>query len=346
MRLDQLDYDLPPKLIATTPAIPRDQARLMVVHARSGAIEHHRISDLPDHLERTDIMVRNRSRVVPARIEGCRTDTGGRISGLYLHSLQDGSWVAMLKSNGKLRPGLTIQMGDGGPALELIDREGANWILRCDLEQGAEAILQQYGKTPLPPYILRARGEQVVQESEDRDWYQTIYAREAGSVAAPTAGLHFTPELESALRGRGISFLEVILHVGPGTFQPVSAPTLDEHQMHREQCQVEKAVLDVIMAPDRSQRLVAIGTTTARVLESLPESHPGGDWSASTDLMISPPWSWRHVDVLLTNFHLPRSTLLALVAARIGIELMHEAYAIAVEKNYRFYSYGDAMLLL
>ena len=346
MRLEQLDYELPSNLIATKPAVPRDQARLMVVHSSSGRIEHHRISDLPDHLDATDIMVRNRSRVLPARIEGSRVDTGGRVSGLYLHSLDDGSWVAMLKSNGKLRSGLSIQLGEDGPVLELLGRDGASWIMRCDRDQTAEAVLQSHGKTPLPPYILSARGEEMIDESEDRDWYQTIYARESGSVAAPTAGLHFTCELEEALRIKGVSFLDVLLHVGPGTFQPVSAPTLDQHQMHREDYHVEKAVLDIIMATDRARRLVAVGTTTARVLESLPESNPGRDWSASTELMISPPWTWRHVDVLMTNFHLPRSTLLALVAARIGIELMHEAYAIAVEKEYRFYSYGDAMLLL
>ena len=198
----------------------------------------------------------------------------------------------------------------------------------------------------MPPYILRARGDLEIADEQDRAWYQTLYAREEGSVAAPTAGLHFTPALDQALQDRGLRSLEVVLHVGQGTFLPVTATTLESHQMHTEDCTVDRSVLQTIMAPDRKGRIVAIGTTTARVLESLPDSVPQADWATSTSLMISPPWQWRYVDVLLTNFHLPRSTLLALVAAQIGVPLMQEAYALAIESGYRFYSYGDAMLLL
>ncbi|MCH2134413.1 MAG: tRNA preQ1(34) S-adenosylmethionine ribosyltransferase-isomerase QueA [Phycisphaerales bacterium] len=346
MRLDDLDYDLPEDRIATAPAEPRDQARLMVVRADKGTIEDCHVSDLPGLLEGSDVIVRNASRVLPARLEAHRVESGGRVSGLYLHQREDGHWVAMLRSNGRLRPGVVLQLENDGPTLELVEREDANWVLRPDVDGPAESVLARHGLTPLPPYILRARGEQAVTDEQDREWYQTIYARETGSVAAPTAGLHFTPGLEARLRELGLSFLEVVLHVGAGTFQPVTAPTLAEHRMHSESFFVDHRTISEIMAPDRPGRIVAVGTTTARVLESFPAEVPSGDWAGSTSLMISPPWEWKHVDVLMTNFHLPRSTLLALVAARIGVDLMHEAYARAVESGYRFYSYGDAMLLL
>lgn len=346
MRLDELDYDLPDDRIATTPQEPRDQARLMVVRSTSGSIEHHRIADLPDLLEPSDMIVRNRSRVLPARLEGRRIDSGGRVSGLYLREQNAGTWVVMLRSNGRLRQGVEIQLEPEGPVLKLVERDEADWVVQVDPPGPASSILSQCGRTPLPPYILRARGSEEIADARDRAWYQTIYAREEGSVAAPTAGLHFTPTLEQQLRDRGLRFLEVILHVGQGTFLPVTAPTLEAHRMHSEDCLVDRPTLESIMARERDGRIVAVGTTTARVLESLPETIPDGDWSASTSLMIAPPWHWRNVDVLLTNFHLPRSTLLALVAARIGVPLMHEAYALAVKSGYRFYSYGDAMLLL
>ncbi len=318
----------------------------MVVRSASGSIEHHRVRDLPDLLDPTDLLVRNRSRVLPARLEGYRVDSGGRVSGLFLKELEPGRWLVMLRSNGRLRAGCSIQLEPGGPILELAEKHGKDWAVSVQSTRSVQDILASCGRTPLPPYILRARGETEIDEQQEQDWYQTIYAREPGSVAAPTAGLHFTDELESRLGDRGIRFLEVVLHVGQGTFLPVTSPTLEDHPMHREDCTVDKPTLDVLMDPGRTGRIVAVGTTTARVLESLPDQLPAGDWSDSTDLMISPPWNWRHVDVLMTNFHLPRSTLLALVAARIGLPLMQEAYAVAVESGYRFYSYGDAMLLL
>ncbi|MEE2906537.1 MAG: tRNA preQ1(34) S-adenosylmethionine ribosyltransferase-isomerase QueA [Planctomycetota bacterium] len=346
MRLEELDYDLPEDRIATTPHEPRDEARMMVVHSETSTITHHRIADLPALLEPTDILIRNRSRVLPARLEGHRMESGGRISGLFLRELEPGTWVVMLRSNGRLRAGVEIQLESDGPVLRLVERDQKDWVVHVDPPESATTILSRCGRTPLPPYILRARGTLAIDDEQDRAWYQTMYAREEGSVAAPTAGLHFTPALEASLHDRGVQSLEVVLHVGPGTFLPVTTPTLQSHPMHTEDYAVDQSVLQTIMAPDRTSRIVAIGTTTARVLESLPEDPPKGDLSASTNLMISPPWQWRYVDVLLTNFHLPRSTLLALVAARIGVPLMQEAYAQAIESGYRFYSYGDAMLLL
>jgi S-adenosylmethionine:tRNA ribosyltransferase-isomerase len=335
------------ELIATRPCTPRDQARLMVVRSGTGELEHARVCDLPDLLEPADVLVRNRSRVLPARLETTREDSGGRVGGLYLHSREDGCWVAMLRSNGTLRAGIRLVLDDDGPILTLIEREGSHWVLACADEDPAMAVLQRHGRTPLPPYILRARGDAVCPDAQDRRWYQKIYADEFGSVAAPTAGLHFTPELDQRLRQRGLTILEVILHVGPGTFSPVTAPTLEAHQMHSEHCQVDGPTLRALSQVRPGGRIVAVGTTTARVLESIPSDHVGSaGFSRQTDLLIAPGHHWSMVDVLLTNFHLPRSTLLALVAAKIGVDLMHEAYDCAVRSGYRFYSYGDAMLLL
>ncbi|MBG84924.1 MAG: tRNA preQ1(34) S-adenosylmethionine ribosyltransferase-isomerase QueA [Phycisphaerae bacterium] len=346
MRIDDLDYELPEALIATRPVEPRDSARMMVVHRESGAIEHRHVGDLPDYLDRNDTIVRNRSRVLPARFNGHRVESGGSVSGLFLNQEPDGHWLVMLRSNGRLRDGIEIKLDDGGPVLTLVDRRDAHWIVRPNASGSAEEILGSCGLTPLPPYILRARGSAELPDEYDRERYQTIYAKEAGSVAAPTAGLHFTSALENQLKEMGLSILEVVLHVGPGTFAPVTTDELDDHPMHEEWCHVDRRTIGRLMDPARSGRIVSVGTTTARVLESLPEQDSGRDWSGMTDLLISPPFNWRFVDVLLTNFHLPRSTLLALVAARIGTELMQTAYREAVQRGYRFYSYGDAMLLL
>ncbi|MDG2094533.1 MAG: tRNA preQ1(34) S-adenosylmethionine ribosyltransferase-isomerase QueA [Phycisphaerales bacterium] len=346
MHIDDLDYDLPDSLIATRPVEPRDSARLMVVHCGSGTIEHRHVSDLPTYLRSDDTIVRNRSRVLPARFRGHRVESGGVVSGLFLKEHSEGCWLVMLKSNGRLREGVVIQLEHSGPTLELIERRESHWIVRPHSDESAQQILSSCGLTPLPPYILRARGDDDIPDEYDRERYQTIYAREPGSVAAPTAGLHFTDSLEKTLRAEGVSFLDVILHVGPGTFAPVMTDTLDDHPMHEEWCSIDGGTLSRLTSPDRTGRIVSIGTTTARVLESLPEHHADGDWSGLTDLLISPPFNWRFVDVLLTNFHLPRSTLLALVAARTGIELMHRAYREAVDREYRFYSYGDAMLVI
>ena len=346
MRIDDLEYELPDSLIATRPVEPRDAARMMVVHRDSGTIEHRTVRDLSSYLNREDIIVRNRSRVVPARFEGSRVDTGGSISGLFLHAKEDGHWLVMLKSNGTLRAGIGVQLHHQGPVINLIERHGRHWLVRPESEDSADKILSICGLTPLPPYILRARGDRNIPDEFDRERYQTIYACEPGSVAAPTAGLHFTQELENRLADQGIAFLDVVLHVGAGTFAPVTVERLEEHPMHEEWCSIEAATIKTIMNPSRQGRLVAVGTTTTRVIESLPDIDPGQNWTGMTDLMISPPFNWRFVDVLMTNFHLPRSTLLALVAARIGIELMHKAYREAVQREYRFYSYGDAMLLI
>ncbi|MCZ6837044.1 MAG: tRNA preQ1(34) S-adenosylmethionine ribosyltransferase-isomerase QueA [Planctomycetota bacterium] len=359
LRTEDLDYDLPEGLIATSPEQPRDQARMMVLRREADTIEHRRVCDLPEYLSRDDLLVMNDTSVVPARVLGTRLESGGRIEGLFLDELEQGRWRMMLKSNGKLREGIKIALGDESSTqtvIELIEREGAQWIVKLHEDASALDVLERIGRTPLPPYIIRARGEQKGDDALDRSWYQTVYAdfSRRHSVAAPTAGLHFTPELLAKLDAKGIARTSVTLHVGPGTFKPVTAPTLEEHEMHWERYEVGVSTLQRLtaFAERREQRestgaLIAIGTTSVRTLESLPESFdPVSAIQGETDLLIMPPYDFRFVDGLLTNFHLPRSTLLALVGALVGLNRLKELYHEAIQQGYRFYSYGDAMLIL
>ncbi len=347
MRTDELDYPLPESLIATRPAEPRDSARLLVHHVGRNETEHRRVSDLPAYLEPNDVLVFNASRVVPARLIGARVDSGGRVEGLYLDALPDRGWRCMLKSNGRLRTGVRIELvgprGGATTVIELIERDGAGWIVRADDPGDAATILERVGHTPLPPYILRARAE-AVDDATDRAWYQTVYATAAArSVAAPTAGLHFTPTLLDAIDAAGATRTEVILHVGAGTFKPVTADDLRDHDMHSEQYEVPDGALDALEAAVAAGgRRIAVGTTTVRALESATR----GGGVRATDLLIEPGYVFRRVDALMTNFHLPRSTLLALVAALTGLDRLKAIYAEAVDRGYRFYSYGDAMLVL
>lgn len=342
-----LEYDLPESHIATAPASPRDSARMLVLHRDDNSIEHRRVADISEYLNAGDLLCMNDTTVLPARLVGERADTGGRIEGLYLETI-DGRWRVRLKSNGRLKIGHRIVLH--GPhetsgGVELVQREGDGWHVQP--QEGT--TLQSIGHTPIPPYILRARGRQPIADETDRDWYRTVFAdpQHAMSVAAPTAGFHFTQNLLAQLFSMGVLQTQVTLNVGAGTFAPISTERLEDHQMHVESWSVEAQALKAISDQrDRDGRLIAIGTTSARVLESLPDPLPNGPLSGNTDLMISPPWQFRHVDALLTNFHLPCSTLLALVAAMTGLDVLMKAYSDAVEEGYRFYSYGDAMLIL
>ncbi|TVQ64051.1 MAG: tRNA preQ1(34) S-adenosylmethionine ribosyltransferase-isomerase QueA [Phycisphaerales bacterium] len=365
LRSDDLEYDLPPGLIATRPAEPRDSARLMVVSRTDPALlEHAHVRDLPRFLLAGDVMVRNASRVLPARLEGVRRDSAGRVGGLFLHEPAPGVWRVLLRSNGKLRPGVVIDLLDahgvrGGVSLTLDARDEEAWLARPSLEGAAStpdapALLARIGATPLPPYILRARRERSLDLDDDLDraWYQTVYASDAhaGSVAAPTAGLHFTPGLLARLESMGVRGADLALHVGAGTFKPVESAHVEEHPIHSEWCEVPGDTLRAVdEARARGGRCVAIGTTSARALESVPEGHADA-WRGETRLLITPGYEWKRVDTLLTNFHLPRSTLLAMVAALFpepgGVQRLLALYATAVRERYRFYSYGDAMLIL
>lgn len=358
MNMDQLEYNLPSGLIATQPAEPRDSARMLIVHCASGQLEHATVRDLPDRLGAADLLVRNDTSVLAARLIGQRasdgTRGGGRVEGLFLSSHENGDWTVVLTAGGKLAVGELITLRGTGAeqaTLRLKSKHGRYWRVAVETSDSAEAALSRLGRTPLPPYILKARkarGE-VIEESVDRAWYRTTFARpdRTGSVAAPTAGLHFTPEIDARMAKIGIRQACVTLHVGEGTFRPVTAARLEDHDMHFESWCVDTATVDTLRrGPAAGGRLVAVGTTTTRVLESLPSELPDGPLRGDTDLLIAPGHDFRRVEGLLTNFHLPRSTLLALVAALTGLELLHETYSKAVEERYRFYSYGDAMLVL
>lgn len=336
MNLDEFDYDLPGELVAREPLRDRDAARLMVW--REGRVEHRIFRDLPDLLDPEDVLVVNDSRVMACRLFG-RKPTGGRVEILLLRSLDDGTrWEALLKPLARLRPGMEIRL-DAGPVCVLEERKrfDAPNIVRFDRPVWPED-LERWGTVPLPPYIGRPA------TAEDRTAYQTVYARAYGSVAAPTAGLHFTPRLLDRVRARGVRIVRVTLHVSWGTFRPVQVERIEEHRMHAERYEVDEENAEILRSC-RGRR-VCVGTTSCRVVETLMERH--GEIRpdrGETDLFLYPGRPFRGTDVLVTNFHLPRSTLLMLVAAFIGLEETRRLYGLAVRERYRFYSYGDAMFL-
>lgn len=367
VRTDALDYHLPEDLIATQAAEPRDHARLLVVRRESQTVEHHRVCDLPGLglFEPGDLMLVNQTRVLPAQLTGLRQATGGRVTGLFVDSDATRRWRVMLESRGTLTIGETIQLtaeGDStiNPAsLELIEPLGnGQWLAQLQGKEDTAAVLERVGQTPLPPYIRKQRKKLGQGEitADDQERYNTVYAQSPGSVAAPTAGLHFTPGLLDALDQMGVKRAAVDLHVGLGTFAPVRTDKLEDHAMHRESFSVSRQTLDAIaQARADNRRLIVVGTTTVRALESLPDdaltpdAHPHGITS-STNLFIRPDggFTFRYTDSLMTNFHLPQSTLLALVASLpgVGLSRLMEIYRAAVAEQYRFYSYGDAMLIV
>ncbi len=352
--LASYDYDLPPELIATEPLPQRDLSRMLVVDRRTGTLQHRQVRDLPQILRPRDRLVLNDTQVVPARIFGLRTATGGKWEGLFIESLPSGQWRLIGQSGGRLRPSDTITLvpahgdvhrpqSDERLTLHLIERDADGvWTARPSTDEPAIDVLGRFGTVPLPPYIRRKRGT-------PSDWqrYQTTYARRPGAVAAPTAGLHFTPDLLAACADRGIDRAFVTLHVGIGTFRPISVERLSEHVMHREWCEITQETCRLLMETrQRGGRVVAVGTTSVRTLETSSGDGLFQPWSGETNLFLRPPHEFRGVDCLLTNFHLPRSTLLVLVSALAGFDLIRRAYEAAVRERYRFYSYGDSMLIL
>jgi S-adenosylmethionine:tRNA ribosyltransferase-isomerase len=333
------DYDLPPERIAQEPLAERDASRLLVLDRRTGAIRHGRFRDLPDLLAPGDLVVVNRSRVFPARLLG-RREGGGKAEVLLVREHGDGTWEALVRPGRRLREGARIQIAED---LSVVVLEGPPRALRrtrLESSEDARVVLERHGHVPLPPYIRRP------DRPEDRESYQTIYAREAGSVAAPTAGLHFTPALRQRLAERGVGWAEIVLHVGPGTFRPVEVDQVEDHRVDAEPFGVPSETAEAVARTKAAgRRVLAVGTTTTRVLESAWEDDgrlaPG---RGETGLVIVPGFRFRAVDALLTNFHLPRSSLLLLVAAFAGRERVLSAYAEAIRESYRFYSYGDAML--
>ncbi|MCC9658505.1 tRNA preQ1(34) S-adenosylmethionine ribosyltransferase-isomerase QueA [Rhodopirellula halodulae] len=366
--LDLYDYDLPRERIAQEPLHNRVDARLMLIDRASGDIEHHHVRDLPQLLRAEDVMVMNNSRVVPARLFGKRTNTGGRWQGLFLRrDRETGVWECLTKTRGSLQPGETITLQDrdaraGGELLVIGRGEEGHLLVQPvpnDFFPGPpQAIepgkwLDRYGRVPIPPYI---RDGHMV--DADVTNYQTVFAsakpEDAGSVAAPTAGLHFTKGLLSEIAKGQTARAEVTLHVGIGTFRPIEVDDIDKHEMHEEWGRIEEDSVDLIN--DRrggGGRCVAVGTTSVRVLESCvvnrDEQTGRGEvatWTGATDLFIKPPYRFGAVDALMTNFHLPKSSLLVLVSAFAGRDLIRKAYQEAIENEYRFFSYGDAMLIV
>jgi S-adenosylmethionine:tRNA ribosyltransferase-isomerase len=346
MRVSEIDYELPRELIAQYPVERRDSSRLMVLDRASGSIEHRRFAELPQWLRAGDVLVRNVSRVVPARMVGRRELTGGKWEGLYLRSHADGGWEILAKSGGHPRVGERIIVEACVDTTEtgvLVLRErldDGRWRVAPEPAVDATRFLDRYGHIPLPPYIRGGRGE-----ASDRVRYQTVYAADPGSVAAPTAGLHFTPELIDELERLGVRFADVTLHVGLGTFKPIAVDEIDDHVLDCEWIEMTEATAAALRDASRG-RTVAIGTTACRVLETVAASGSMRAYRGETSLYIKPGHRFEAVDALVTNFHLPRSSLLVLVAAFAGMELTRRAYEIAVRERYRFYSYGDAMLII
>ena len=339
MKLSDFMYDLPEERIAQTPVEPRDHSRLMVIHRDTDQIEHKHFYDVIDYLNPGDVLVINDTRVIPARLYGERP-TGGACEVLLLRQLAPKKWETLVKPGKKLKPGAEIAFGDGrlrGRVLETTDVGGR--IVEFECKGTFEAALDALGEMPLPPYIH--------EQLEDRERYQTVYARHEGSAAAPTAGLHFTPELLNRIREKGIDVVPVLLHVGLGTFRPVKVENIEEHHMHSEYFEVtEDAAKRINAARERGGRIVAVGTTSVRTLESAAENGQLVAKRGETSIFIKPGYQYQMVDALITNFHLPGSTLMMLVSALYDREKIISAYELAVKEKYRFFSFGDAMLIL
>ena len=346
MKRADLEYHLPPELIAQSPTEPRDHCRMLVVRRDDHSIHDRHFYDLGDYLQRGDVLVLNDTKVIPARLTLMRR-TGGRLEGLFVRELDRSRWELMIRGIGKLKIGETLAIEGSDRCVRLAERSSEKTaIVELDQPTGAIEFLDRIGRMPLPAYIHRdGAGEDL--EEEDRRWYQTVYSRAPGAIAAPTAGLHFTEAQLTALRQSGIETAMVTLHVGRGTFEPITAGSLGEHKMDREWYDVSvEAAATINAGRERGSKIVAVGTTAVRVLESAGVGgrlEPGRGW---TDLFIYPPYRFRRVDALITNFHLPETTLLALVYAFAGAELVRRAYQHAIEKRYRFYSDGDAMVIL
>lgn len=348
--IEAYDYQLPRELIAQHPVDHRIDARLMLIDRNEASINHYYVRDLPTLIDSGDALVLNNSKVIPARLVGTRTSTGGRWEGLFVRRDAEGIWEILSKTRGSIRIGETITLLDRDgreiPALSVLAKlpDGHLAVRPLDVDRSYEEILEQFGRVPLPPYI---RDGQMVDQDWDR--YQTVYAQQPGSVAAPTAGLHFTTNLIRHLQSKGVITAAVTLHVGLGTFRPVSEDRLSEHAMHSEWGELSEASSKKLIHCRKNQgRVIAVGTTSVRVLESAARSTaaPLEPWKGETDIFIRPPYSFQALDALMTNFHLPRSTLLALVCAFAGRDLIMEAYRKAIEQEYRFYSYGDCMLIV
>lgn len=339
MKKTDFYFDLPEELIAQTPLERRDASRLLVLNKKNGEIEHRHFYDLPAYLQEGDCLVMNDSRVLPARLLGCRS-SGGGVELVLLRDLGEGKWECLSRPGRKTKPGTELSFGDGElTATVLSVADGGNRIVQFHYEGIFLEVLERLGKMPLPPYIKS--------ELKDSERYQTVYSREVGSAAAPTAGLHFTPELLQKIAQKGVKLCFVTLHVGLGTFRPVKEEEIEDHPMHSEFCMIPEETAKIINETKKAGgRVIAVGTTSCRTLESFAAADgtiaPVSGW---TDIFIYPGYRFKCIDALITNFHLPESTLIMLVSALAGRETILNAYETAVKERYRFFSFGDAMLI-
>ncbi|MCH5332956.1 MAG: tRNA preQ1(34) S-adenosylmethionine ribosyltransferase-isomerase QueA [Agathobacter sp.] len=341
MKVSDFDYELPEELIAQDPLENRSDSRLMVLDRATGAVEHKRFTDILDYLAPGDCLVVNNTRVIPARLYGVKEDTQAQVEVLLLKRRENDIWETLVRPGKKLKPGARVLFGDGLLTGEIVDIvEEGNRLVRFHYQGIFEEILDRLGQMPLPPYITH--------ELRDKNRYQTVYAKHDGSAAAPTAGLHFTEELLRRVRENGVEIAEVTLHVGLGTFRPVKAEEVTDHHMHSEFYRISaEAAEKVNRAKREGHRVISVGTTSTRTLESAADENGFlREKSGWTDIFIYPGYEFRVIDGLITNFHLPQSTLIMLVSALAGREHVLEAYREAVRERYRFFSFGDAMLVL
>lgn len=340
MKTSDFFYNLPEELIAQTPIEPRDASRMMVLHRDSDVIEHKHFYDIIDYLDEGDCLIVNDSRVIPARIYGVKDDTGAHVEFLLLRQLENDRWETLVKPGRKAKIGTRFTFGDGLMKAEVVDViEDGNRIVKLSCEDNIYATLDRIGQMPLPPYITA--------KLEDKERYQTVYSHELGSAAAPTAGLHFTTELMDRIRAKGVSIGYVTLHVGLGTFRPVKVDDVTKHKMHSEHYELPQETVDLIQSTKKNgKRVIAVGTTTCRTLESVAADGGIRACEGFTDIFIYPGFTFKVLDGLITNFHLPESTLIMLVSAFYGYDKTMHAYNIAVEEKYRFFSFGDCMAIL
>lgn len=339
MQLSEFDFPFDPLLIAAHPCLPRDHARLLVLQPLDRSLVHRHVDELPELLQPGDLLVVNNTKVLAARVAGRKRPSGAELEILFVKDLGDAIWEVLIK--GTCRPGQIIEMGVEASAV-VVERGATRTTVQVESPIPLSEWLRQHGRMPLPPYLKRAPTDQ------DREWYQTLFAQHEGAIAAPTAGLHFTPELLARLQQRGIGLTTVTLHVGVGTFKPVTVDQIEDHRMGVEWIEVgAETVRAIEQVRATGRRIVAVGTTVVRALETAARAEGQiRPYRGETDMFMTPGFPFKVVDALLTNFHLPRTTLLMLVSALAGTEFLRQAYAEAVRERYRFYSYGDAMLVL
>ncbi|AUW62659.1 MULTISPECIES: tRNA preQ1(34) S-adenosylmethionine ribosyltransferase-isomerase QueA [Staphylococcus] len=341
MNVEEFDYHLPESLIAQTPLKNRDQSRLLVLGRKTGNIAHKHFTDIMDYFEPGDTLVLNDTRVMPARLFGLKEETGAKVEMLMLTRIEDNDWEVLLKPAKRIKVGNTLSFGNGKIIAECIkELEQGGRIMRLHYEGILEERLDELGEMPLPPYIK--------ERLDDPDRYQTVYAKENGSAAAPTAGLHFTDELLQKIKDKGVNIAFITLHVGLGTFRPVSVEDIDDHEMHSEYYQMTKETADMLnKTKENGYRIISVGTTSTRTLETIRRDHEQFvATSGWTDIFIYPGFEYKAIDGLITNFHLPKSTLVMLVSAFSSREYILNAYKEAVKLKYRFFSFGDAMLII